>query len=110
MHVRDLDTFDHTCAGPDRERSTRFVRVDVHLQRLVVADDEQRIAELLQLVLDRLLVEAVTLDHERCAIAVARELLVDCFDVELFAFHRGLGQWLTGNAGGQGHAPKIRHA
>ena len=64
-------------AVPSGERPARLVGVDVDLQRARVADDEQRVAERLELGLERVGVEALALDHEHRAVAVARELLVD---------------------------------
>ncbi len=64
-------------ASGERQRPTRVVGVHVHLQRRSVADDEQRVAERVELGLDRVGVEVVALDHEDGAVAVARELVVD---------------------------------
>src|SRR5207247_10028263 len=60
-----------------------------------IADDEQRIPELLELLLDSLAVEVVALDHESRAVAVGRELLVNCLDVELLARRGCFGQGLA---------------
>ena len=53
------------------------VGVDVHLERRRVADDEQRVAEPLELALERVRVEVVALDDEDRAVAVLGQLLVD---------------------------------
>ncbi len=74
VHVRDLDAFDHADAGPDVERAAGVVRVDVDLERLGVADDEERVAELLELLLDCVAVQPVPFDDERRAVPVLREL------------------------------------
>ena len=65
---------------PERERAARLVRVDVDLQRSRVADHEQRVAQLVQLRLERLGVELLALDHEDGAVAELGELLVDCVE------------------------------
>jgi hypothetical protein len=57
VHVRDLDTLDRAERGAVRQRSAGLVRVDVDLERGRVADDEKRVAELVQLRLQRLRVE-----------------------------------------------------
>ena len=49
VHVRDLDLLERADGGPERERRAGIVRVHVHLQRGRVADDEQRVAERLEL-------------------------------------------------------------
>ena len=83
VHVRDLDAADRAARGAERERAARIVGVDVHLQRRAVADDEQRVAELLELGFELVGVEALALDDEHGAVAVARQLLVDRFEAEL---------------------------
>ena len=82
VHVRDLDAVDRPARDAERERAPGIVGVDVHLERARVADDEQRVAELLELVLERVAVEPFALDQEDGAVAVARELLVDRLDAE----------------------------
>src|SRR5439155_4139080 len=99
VHVRDLDPVDHAGPSPRRERAARLIGVDVNLQRFGIYYDEQRIAELLELVLDPVAVEIVALDHEGRAVAVGRELLVNGLDVELLAFRRRFGQGLAGRRG-----------
>ena len=64
-------------APTERQRPPGIVGVDVNLQRRAVADDEQRVAERLELVLDRVGVEPRAFDDEDGAVAVARELLVE---------------------------------
>ena len=98
VHVRDLDAFDRSETCPDTECASGIVRVDVHLQRFRVADDEQRVTELLHLRLDRIAVEVVAFDHERRAVAVLRELLMNRVDVQLFAFERRVGQTFAGDS------------
>ena len=58
------------------ESAARVVRVNVHLERRVVADDEQRVAHLLERRLERHLIEPVALHDEHRAVAVPRRLLV----------------------------------
>ena len=70
-------------------RGARIVGVDVHLERAAIADDEQRVAEPLQLALERVGVERVALDEEGRAVAVARELLVDRVDACLLGVDGG---------------------
>ena len=59
VHVRDLDAVDRADRAADRERGAGIVGVHVHLDRGRVADDEQRVADLLELLLERLAVEVV---------------------------------------------------
>ena len=47
-HVGHVQARDLAGAGEDRDRRLRVVGVDVDLQRVRVADDEHRVAELLQ--------------------------------------------------------------
>ena len=60
-------------------RDAGVVGVHVHLQRGAVADDEQRVAEPLELVLQRVGIEVVALHDEDGAVGVLRQLLVDRF-------------------------------
>ena len=85
VHVRDLDALDGAQRDRGRERRARVVRVDVHLERRVVADDEQRVAHLLERRLERRLIELVALDDEHRAVAVLRELLVDRVEAQRLA-------------------------
>ena len=80
MHVGDLDAVDRPGGRAQVERRARVVGVDVHLQRRRVTDDEERVAELLELGLERLGVEPGSLDDEDGAVAELRELLVDRVD------------------------------
>ena len=73
VHVRDLDPVDRPGLRADRERRAGIVGVHVHLERARVADDEQRVAELLELALERFAVEALALDHEDGAVADTRD-------------------------------------
>src|SRR5439155_18814781 len=77
LHVRDLNSFDRPDGRAERERGAGIVGVDVHLERRCVADDEERVAEFLELRLELVAVETLALDHEDGAIAVARLLEVD---------------------------------
>ena len=96
MHVRDLDAIDRPCRDPERERPSGVVGVDVHLQRIAVSDDEQRVAELVELRLERARLELVALDEEDGAVAVARVLLVDRLDGDVLGGHgRRRGQRLA---------------
>ncbi len=92
VHVRDLDAADHAARDPERQRAAGIVGVHVHLERARVADDEQRVADPLQLALETVGVEPVALHHEDGAVAVLRELLVDRLDAELAIVHRRLRQ------------------
>ena len=80
VHVRDLDRLDPARGGAERQRRARVVGMDVHPERGRVADDEERVAELLELALEGRRVEAFPLDHERRAVAELRELLVHGLD------------------------------
>ena len=70
-------------AAPSAERGAGIVGVDVHLQRGLVADDHQRVAELLELAPRARGVEPLALDDEDGAVAVAGELLVDRVDADV---------------------------
>ena len=65
-----------------------------------VADDEQRVAEPLELLLERVRVELVALDHERRAVAEARQLLVDRLDADAPRLERRRRQLLAGHGRG----------
>ncbi len=98
VHVRDLDALHHADGGAERECLARIVRVHVHLQRAGVADDEERVADLLELALERVLVELLALDDEHRAVAVLGELLVDRIESERLRLERHLGELLPGRA------------
>ncbi len=100
VHVRDLDPLDGAGCDADRERAARVVGVHVHLQRGRVADDEQRVAQLLELRLDRVGVEPLALDHEDRAVAEAGELLVDRLDRDRVVVGGRLRQRLAGDGRG----------
>jgi len=53
--------------------------MDVHLQGVLVSDDQQRVTQPFVLALERVRVE-VSLDHEGRAVAEARELLMRRLD------------------------------
>ena len=98
MHVRDLDRLEDANRRRSGDRGARVVRVDVHLQGARVADDEQRVAEPLQLRLERVRVELLALDEDDRAVAVARQLLMD--RVESDSLRRlGFRQRLARDAG-----------
>ena len=80
VHVRDLDSLDRARGRAERERGAGVVGVDVHLDRGLVADDEERVAEPLELRLEPVAIERLALDHEDGAVAVARGLEVDRVD------------------------------
>ena len=74
-----------TSASPteleDRDREVGLVGVHVHLQRLVVADDEHRVADLLEPRHERLAVEVVAGDREVRAVAEAARLVLGQVEV-----------------------------
>ena len=76
-HVGDLDALDRARGGAERQRRARLVGVDVHLQRGLVADHDERVAEPLELRLEPVAIERLALDHEDGAVAVAGRLEVD---------------------------------
>ena len=80
VHVGDLDSLDRAGGRAERERGAGVVGVDVHLERGLVADDDERVAELLELRLEPVAVERVALDDEDGAVAVAGRLEVDRLD------------------------------
>ena len=99
LHVRDLDSLDRAERSAERERPARLVRVDMDLQSRRIADDEQRVAEALQLVLERARVEALTFDDEHRAVAVLRLLQMDGVDArDVCVLGRRLGQGLPASA------------
>jgi hypothetical protein len=97
VHVRDLHASDHTERGARRESGSRVVGVHVDLERRGIADDEERVSELLEAPLDRRGVEVRTLDDEHRAVAVARELLVNRLEAEPLAIDRRIGERLPRN-------------
>ena len=80
VHVRDLDRCDRAASDSERQRAPGVVGVDVDLERRRVADDEDRVAERLELRLDLVGVEPVALDHERGAVLELREPEMDRVD------------------------------
>ena len=64
-------------AMPSESARPGVVGVHVHLQGGAVADDQQRVADLLELRLERVCVEVVAFDDEHRAVAESRQLLVD---------------------------------
>ena len=99
VHVRNLDPIDRAGAGADRECGPRVVRVHVHLDRVGVADDEQRVADPIQLLFERVPVEVASLDHEHRAVAVSRELLMDGVEAQMLLDRRGLGKRFAAHGG-----------
>ena len=97
MHVRDLDAFDDTDRGRERERPSGLVGVHVNLERGRIADDEERVAHLLELGLERGGVEVLALDEEDRAVAVARQLLVDRVERERLRLHGCVRYRLAGH-------------
>ena len=96
LHVRDLDPFDRPDGGAERERGAGIVGVHVHLERRLVANDEERVAEQLELRLEAVAVETVALDHEDGAVAVARLLEMDCVEAGTLRRYDGrLRHWLA---------------
>ena len=73
----------HPDRGRRGESRSRVVGVHVHLERRLVTDDEERVAEPPELLLERDGIETVALDDEPRAVPEARELLVDGVDPEL---------------------------
>ena len=98
MHVRDLDALDDADRGTECEGLPRVVRVDVHLERGRVADHEERVADPLELLLERVLVELLALDDEHGAVAKLGELEMDGVESERLRLHRRLGNVLPGRA------------
>ena len=81
-------------ATPSDSARPGVVGVDVDLQRRRVADDQDRVAERLELRLDLVGVEPVALDHERGAVLELREPEMDRVDARralLDARRRGSG-------------------
>ncbi len=90
--------FDDPDRGAERERKPRVVRVHVHLESRLVADDEERVPDVLELALQRCLVERVPLDDEHRAVAVRGELQVDRVEAQRLRLDRHLRQRLAGSA------------
>ncbi len=97
VHVRDLDPVDRADPRADRERGAGIVGVHVHLDRARIADDEERIAELLELVFERVPVEVFALDQEDGAVAERRELLMNRLVAQVLLDRRRLGDRLAGH-------------
>ena len=77
MHVGHLDELDGAALAAERDRTLRLVGVHVHAQGRLAADDEDRVAELLELALEHTRVERFALDDEARAEAKTRELVAD---------------------------------
>ena len=75
-HVGDVELRDLARVPEQRHRVLRLVGVDVDLQRHLVADDEDRVAELLQERDEGAALEARSLDDEVRAVPVAAVLVV----------------------------------
>ena len=80
------------------ESEPGVVRVDVHLERSLVADDEERISEWLEHALQGRLVEALPLDDEYRAIAIGRELQMDRVEAQSLARDGSIRNLLAGHA------------
>ena len=100
VHVRDLDPVDRAGVRPDRERGAGIVGVHVHLDGTRVTDDEQRVAELLQLSLERFAVEFLPFDQEHGAVAELRQLLMDRVVAQVLLDPRRLGDRFAGHGRG----------
>ena len=77
MHVGNLDALDRAHRRAEGECGARVVGVDVHLERRLVADHDERVAEGVELRLELVAIERVPLDHEDGAVAVAGLLEVN---------------------------------
>ena len=99
VHVRDLDAADRAARDTERQRAAGVVGVHVHLERRAIADDEQRVAELLELRFERIEIEVVAFDDEDRAVAVLRQLLMDRVDADLLLPFGRLGQRLAADGG-----------
>ena len=82
VHVLDVDLLDDAERRGEREHPAGVVGVDVNLHRARRADDEERVAEVAELALDRVGIDLLALDEEARAVPVARELEVDRLDRE----------------------------
>src|SRR5438874_4594141 len=100
MRVCDLDALEHADRGARGERRTGIVRMQVDLERALVPDNDERVAERLELRLERVKVEPVAFDDENCAVAEFRELLVDRAVRELLGLGR-LRERLAGDGSRQ---------
>src|SRR5206468_652338 len=95
VHVRDLDASDRADARAERERPPRIVGVHVHLDGGRVSDDEQRVADLFELALERAAIEILALDQEHGAVAELRELPVDRVEPDPIGRRGRFGEWLA---------------
>ena len=68
--------------GAECERPAGVVGVNVHLERRRVADDEERVADPLELGLERVGVQALALDDEDRAVAELGQLEVDRIEAD----------------------------
>ena len=83
VHVGDLDAFERSNSTPDTESRARVIRMHVHLERALVADHEQGVAEGVQLAFELVRVEPISLDYEDRAVPIARQLLMNGLQTEL---------------------------
>ena len=104
VHVGDLDSLDRARGGAERERRAGVVGVDVHFQRGLVSDHHERVAELLELRLEPVAVERLSLDHEDGAVAVAGRLEMDGLDARRRLGGRRCRQRLARDRAGQSPA------
>src|SRR5258705_9367532 len=72
----------------------------MNLDRARIADDEQGVTELLQLLLERFAIELLPFDEEHRAVAELRQLLVDRVVAQVLLERRHLGDRLAGDRGG----------
>ena len=100
VHVLHVHLLDHADRGGERERGTGLVRVQMHLDGAAAADDEQRVAQLQELRLERRPGRRVALDEERRAVAELRQLQVDRLDRDRLEQGRRLRELLAADVGG----------
>ena len=98
VHVRDLDALDDAERRAECERLSGVVGVNVHLERGRVADDEERVADPLELGLERVLVQAVPFDDEDRAVAELGQLQVNRIEAERLRLDGRFRDLLPGRA------------
>ena len=98
VHVRDLDSFDDTDRGARREGEPGVVRVDMHLERGLVADDQEGVSERFEHTLQSSLVEPLAFDDEHRAVAVRGQLEVNRVEAQSLARDRRIRDRLAGHA------------
>src|ERR1051326_458442 len=70
----DLDGLDRAGGGAESEGRARIVGVEMNLEGGLVSDDDERIAQRLELNLELVAIEGIALDDEDGAVAVTRGL------------------------------------